>query len=314
MVLKMVGALVCLALAVAVGCMWFSDPGQAPVSPLPAVAGAGEDTYSLAAEFPEVQDSYTLYRVVPVTVTEDRVREIAERFGLSGESIAVSEVTGEFLLVDVSKEPEEQVSVYAHSGGVAYHILDKEFPTEVTKQPDLPTDAEAEKIALAFLEKTGMKSPDARAMKTEVNQKQEVWKSGGSEPEVSYDITKAVRFGRSLDGLPVYGDEFAAILGDGGEVVGLVKTWREVAPDGNVSLRSPEEVYEDLRAARTVRPHTGQEYDQITIEHIAIGYWMEPRGFVQDLVRPVYAFSGTALRDGVEEPYVEYVFADEGKQ
>ncbi|KUL00187.1 MAG: Calcium-dependent protein kinase, partial [Methanomicrobiales archaeon 53_19] len=141
MVLKMVGALVCLALAVAVGCMWFSDPGQAPVSPLPAVAGAGEDTYSLAAEFPEVQDSYTLYRVVPVTVTEDRVREIAERFGLSGESIAVSEVTGEFLLVDVSKEPEEQVSVYAHSGGVAYHILDKEFPTEVTKQPDLPTDA-----------------------------------------------------------------------------------------------------------------------------------------------------------------------------
>ena len=121
-------------------------------------------------------------------------------------------------------------------------------------------------------------------------------------------------FGRSLDGLPVYGDEFAVILGDGGKVVGLVKTWREVEPDGNISLRSPEEAYEDLRAARTVRPHTGQEYDQITIENVSIGYWMEPRGFVQDLVRPVYAFSGTALRDGVEESYVEYVFADEGKR
>jgi len=314
MELKMVGTLVCLVLAIAVGCMWVFGPGQVPVTPLPAVAGAGEGTYSLAAEFPEVQGSYTLYRVVPVTVTEDRVREIAEQFGLSGEPKAVSEVTGEYLLVDTSKEPEEQVSVYAHSGGVAYHILDLELPTEVTRQPDLPTDAEAEKIALTFLEKTGMQSPDARVVKTEVNQKQEVWKSGGSEPEVSYDVTKAVRFGRSFDGLPVYGDEFAVILGDGGEVVGLVKTWREVTPDGNVSLRSPEGAYEDLRAARTVRPHVGGESDPITIENVAIGYWMEPRGFLQDLVRPVYAFSGTALRGGVEEPYVEYVFANEGKQ
>ncbi|MCK9278849.1 MAG: calcium-dependent protein kinase [Methanoculleus sp.] len=314
MALKKVGVLVCLALAIAVGCMWIFGPGQAPANPLPAVAGAGEAKYSLTAEFPEVRDSYTLYRVVPATVTEEQVREIAEPFGLSGEPKAVSEVTGEYLLVDTSKEPEEQVSVYAHSGGVAYHILDLELPTEVTRQPDLPTDAEAEKIALTFLEKTGMQSPDARVVKTEVNQKQEVWKSGGSEPEVSYDVTKAVRFGRSFDGLPVYGDEFAVILGDGGEVVGLVKTWREVTPDGNVSLRSPEGAYEDLRAARTVRPHVGGEYDQITIENVAIGYWMEPRGFVQDLVRPVYVFSGTALRNGVEEPYVEYVFADEGKQ
>ncbi|BBL67131.1 MULTISPECIES: calcium-dependent protein kinase [Methanoculleus] len=311
---RKIGALVCLALAIIVGCVWVLGPGQVPESPLPARAGAGEDRYSLNAEFPEVRDSYTLYRAVPVTVTEEQVREVAERFGLAGEPGTMNKKTGEFLLIDASKDPEEQVSVYAHSGAVAYHIPDLELPTEVTRQPDLPSDAEAEKIALAFLEKTGMQSPDARVVKTEVNQKQEAWEAGATEPKVSYDITKAVRFGRSLDGLPVYGDEFAAILGDGGKVVGLVKIWREVTPDGNVSLRSPGEAYEDLRAARTVRPHTGQEYDQITIEHIAIGYWMEPRGFVQDLVRPVYAFSGTALRDGVEEPYVEYVFADEGKQ
>lgn len=311
---RKIGALVCLALAIIVGCVWVLGPGQVTESPLPARAGAGEDRYSLNAEFPEVRDSYTLYRAVPVTVTEEQVREVAERFGLAGEPGTMNKKTGEFLLIDASKDPEEQVSVYAHSGAVAYHIPDLELPTEVTRQPDLPSDAEAEKIALAFLEKTGMQSPDARVVKTEVNQKQEAWEAGATEPKVSYDITKAVRFGRSLDGLPVYGDEFAAILGDGGKVVGLVKIWREVTPDGNVSLRSPGEAYEDLRAARTVRPHTGQEYDQITIEHIAIGYWMEPRGFVQDLVRPVYAFSGTALRDGVEEPYVEYVFADEGKQ
>jgi len=313
MALKKIGALVCLALAIIAGCVWVLGPGQVPESPLPAGAGAGEDRYSLTAEFPEVRDSYTLYRVVPAAVTEEQVREVAERFGLTGEPGTMNKKTGEFLLIDASKDPEEQVSVYAHSGAVAYHILDLELPTEVTRQPDLPTDAEAEKIALAFLETAGMQSPDARVVEVGVNQKQEVWKAGESEPEM-YDVTKAVRFGRSLDGLPVYGDEFAVILGDGGKVVGLVKAWREVKPDGHVSLRSPGEAYEDLLAARTVRPHVGGEYDQITIENVTIGYWMEPRGFVQDLVRPVYAFSGTALRDGVEEPYVEYVFADEGDQ
>ncbi|WP_243669107.1 hypothetical protein [Methanoculleus chikugoensis] len=73
---------------------------------------------------------------------------------------------------------------------MAYHIPDLELPTEVTRQPDLPSDAEAEKIALAFLEKTGMQSPDARVVKTEVNQKQEAWEAGATEPKVSYDITK----------------------------------------------------------------------------------------------------------------------------
>lgn len=221
--------------------------------------------------------------------------------------------TEEFRLVDTPKEPEEQISVYAYSGGIAYHILDKELPTEVTRQPDLPSDAETEGIAFAFLEKTGMQSPDAQVMEVGVNQRQEVWKAGGSEPERLYDITKAVRFCRSLDGLPVYGDEFAVIVGDEGEVVGLVKTWREVKPDGSVSIRSPEQAYEDLLASKTVLPRTQANYDHVTIEDISLGYWMEPRGVTQDVVWPVYAFSGTAVHDDIEESYLDYVFAVDAK-
>lgn len=280
------------ALALAVGCILVLNP-----------LNADADKFSLTAEFPEVPDSCTLYRVVPATLTAG---EVANRFGLSGE---VSERSGEFYLIDTTKDPEEWLSVYAHSGAVAYHIPDRELPAEVTRQPDLPADAEAEEIARAFLAKTGMASPDARVVEIAVNQRHEVWSSGGDEPEASYDVTVAVRFGRSLDGLPVYGDEFAVILGDGGDVVGLVKTWREVEPEGSVAVRSPEEAYADLLASRTVGPSGSAAYDRVTIENISLGYWMEPRGVVQDTVRPVYAFSGTAVRDGASEPYVGYVSA-----
>ena len=280
------------ALALAVGCILILNP-----------LSADADKFSLAAEFPETPNSCTLYRAVPATVTAG---EVANRLGLSGE---VSERSGEFYLVDTSKDPEEWLSVYAHSGAVAYHIPDRELPAEMTRQPDLPADAEAEEIARAFLAKTGMASPDARVVEIAVNQRHEVWSSGGGEPEASYDVTVAVRFGRSLDGLPVYGDEFAVILGAGGDVVGLVKTWREVEPEGSVAVRSPEEAYADLLASRTIGPSGSAAYDRVTIENISLGYWMEPRGVVQDTVRPVYAFTGTAVRDGASEPYVGYVSA-----
>ncbi|WP_054847606.1 hypothetical protein [Methanoculleus chikugoensis] len=100
---RKIGALVCLALAIIVGCVWVLGPGQVPESPLPARAGAGEDRYSLNAEFPEVRDSYTLYRAVPVTVTEEQVREVAERFGLAGEPGTMNKKTGEFLLIDARR-------------------------------------------------------------------------------------------------------------------------------------------------------------------------------------------------------------------
>jgi hypothetical protein len=297
-----IGILICFSVVVAAGCILVIGPANI----LPAGADAGK--YSLVAEFPEVPDSCTLYRVAHATVTGEQVREIAGRFGLSGE---LNGRSGEFCLVDAAKDPEEWLSVYARSGGVVYRIPDRELPAEVTRQPDLPAGAEAEEIALAFLAKTGMQSPDARVVEIAVNQRHEVWSSGGGEPEALYDVTIAVRFGRSLDGLPVYGDEFAVILGDGGDVVGLVKTWREVEPAGDVALRSPEEAYADLLASRTVRPAASVAYDRVTIENVSLGYWMEPRGVMQDTVRPVYAFSGTAVRDGAPEPYVGYVSAAE---
>lgn len=301
--------IVCIALAIIFGGIYILNMDHNTESPLPLTESSTEAKYSLEAKMPQINDSYTVYCVDPVEVTETQVKEIAGRFGLSGTPELFSKDTGEMLLIDKSKQPEEQISVYTHSGAVVYHILDKELPTEVTEQPDLPSDTEAQKIALEFIEKTGMDSFDAEVISVGVNQKQEVWEAGSSKPKISYDVTEAVRFGRSLDGLPVYGDEFSVIIADGGEVVGLVKTWRDAVPDRTVSIKTSEEAYADLLESKTVRPSVAAEYDSIVIEDVSLGYWMEPRGTVQETVWPVYVFSGTATYDNIDEDYSAYVFA-----
>lgn len=308
-----IGVLACIALAIAVGCLYVVDSDPLSTSLL-RTTSADDATYSLAAELPQVKGSYLVYRISPIEITEEQVKEIASRLDLSGTPRVSNKDTGEVLVVDTSKQPEEQVSVYTRSGAVVYHILDKEFPNEVTQQPKLPSDAEAEKIALEYLKKTQMESPDAKIVSVGVNQKQEVWEAGATELKVSYDVTKAVRFGRTLDGLTVYGDEFAVILADGGEAVGLVKTWREVVPDGSVSIKSPEQAYTDLLAAKTVRPSVAAEFDRIVIEEVSLGYWMEPRSVIQETVWPIYVFSGTATHNNIEEPYIAYVFANESAE
>lgn len=281
-------------------------------SPLPATIGSAETEFELSTSFPEMKDaSYPMYQIDAPVVTVQSVEGIAELFGMKGKAEVCNPKTGEILLVDDSEDELMHLSMYPTSGAILYEVPEKQFPNVVKEQPPLPSRDEAIKIADAFLKERGLLPPEARVGAVEVNQKQEVWQAGGSEPEEVYDVTLAVRYGRTLNGVPVYGDEMAVIIGEGGEVVGMVKCWREVDVRGEATIISAEKAYESLKAGMTTRPRDMTGYDQVSIEEISLGYWMEPRIFEQDTVMPVWVFSGTAYYDGFEEPYQEYVMAVE---
>jgi len=260
-------------------------------------------------QFPKERATVPLYEIKNEKLNAEQIKEIAESFDLKGDLETYIKNTGEIRIRDDSYDPQRQVSYYSKSGAIVYAIPDKEFPNCVEVQPDLPSREEAIKIADEFLRKTNTYQDEAFIKNVEVNQKQQVWKSGSVEPEKSYDITIVVRYARDLDGISVYGDEFSVILGDGGEVVGLVKTWREIESVGIDQLRTAEDAYEDLCNQNTVNPINLAEYDTITINDISLGYWMKPRIYEQDKVVPVYVFSGTATRGEKTDPFIEYVYA-----
>jgi hypothetical protein len=281
-------------------------------SPLPATLGSAETEFELSTGFPEIKDvSYPMYQTDVPVVTVQSVEGVARLFGMTGKAEVSNPKTGELLLVDDSKDKLMRLSMYPTSGAILYEVPEKQFPNVVKEQPPLPSRDEAIKIADAFLKERELYPSDARVTAVEVNQKQEVWQAGGSEPEEVYDVTLAVRYGRELDGVPVYGDEMAVIIGESGDVVGMVKCWREVEVTGETTIISAEKAYESLKAGKTTRPREMGGYDRVTIEEISLGYWMEPRIFEQDIVMPVWVFSGTAYYEGSEELYQEYVKAVE---
>jgi len=297
-----------LVSAVALYSLFLADYGQS--GPLPATQGSAGTEFDIMTDFPAPTDtSYPVYGTDVPAVTVQSVELIAGLFGMTGKAGVCDQKTGEIQIVDDSKENVSRLSMYPASGALLYEIPDKEYPDAVREQPVLPSREEAIQIAGAFLKEWGLLPPEAKVSAVEGNQQQEVWKAGGTEPEKVYNITLAVRYARALDGVPVYGDEMAVVIGDGGEVVGMVKCWRQVEATGKTTIISAEKAYENLKAEKTVLPQDMAGYDRISIENISLGYWMQPRISEQKTVTPVWAFSGTAYYDGKEEPYLNYMSA-----
>jgi|GEM_PF-731313 len=272
----------------------------------------GSDTeFILNAGFPEERSVIPSYEIINEIRGTEQIKKVAESFGLKGEAELYIKNTGENRITDDSYDPQRQISYYSKSGAIVYAIPDREFPESVEVQPDLPPREEAIKIAEEFLRKTNTFQNEAFVKDVEVSQKQQVWKSGSDKPERSCDITIAVHYARNLGGIPVYGDEFSVIIGDSGEVAGLVKTWRDVEEAGTIQLRPARDAYSDLCNQNTVNPANLGEYDTITINSISQGYWMKPRIYEQNKVIPIYVFSGTATRGEKRDPFTEYVHAAE---
>ncbi|QYZ78687.1 calcium-dependent protein kinase [Methanofollis formosanus] len=308
----LIAGVLALILVLAIFSLFPGDDGEG--GPLPAdLKGAGT-AFEVSTAFPELTNaSYPLYRTDVPTVTTQSVEEVAARFGMTGKAEVCNQRTGEIRVVDDSKDGPVRLSMYPASGAVLYEVPDRMFPDAVTEPPALPSRDEAIAIADAFLEERGLLPAGAEVSAVEVDQRHEVWQAGSSEPEEIYDVTLAVRYARTLDGVPVYGDEMAVTIGDGGDVVGMVRCWREVEAAGETPVISAEEAYDHLKAGKTVRPCEMSGYDRVSIEEISVGYWMEPRISEQNTVAPVWVFSGIAYHDGAEEPYREYVAAVEGE-
>jgi len=286
--------------------MW---SGQNQISLLPPSEGMGGSTIVLDTAFPEVGDSYPAYKTITPDVTFDYVKDIGKRFGLTGEPELYSESTGEIKLVDDTKEVREQVSVYKHSGAIVYEIPDKQLPLSVESQHILPSEEDAKRIASEYLLERDLLPEGATVKCVRVDQKYEIYQAGINHPIESYNVTLAVMYSRSIDGIPVYGDEMAVIIGTNNEIVGVIKSWRDVVPSGYMKIKTPEQAYEELIAGKGMQPSMEMKIDKVIINDISIGYWIEPRIFEQESVLPAYVFSGIAIGNGKEVPFRDYVSA-----
>ena len=302
----------CLLIICGATLLGFSINHQ-PVSALsfPVTQGTSSESFKLNTTFQAVNNTYPVYRIVVPEINDAYTKEFSKKFNMAGTEKLSDDEWGELVLTDSSKNPYERLTFFKQSGGVIWEIPDKKYVTTQTQQ-NLPSEAEAIKLANSFLTSKGLLTPDVKVQNVIVSQKQGTWMGGEDKPSTSIDTILDVRYSRTLNSLPINGQGMAVNIGKNGEIVGYFNNIRIIdpIPYRNVHIITPAQAFDKLKSNDNQMIHFQTNFNEITIDNVSLGYYSEPIVYEQKYFIPVYLFSGVALgEDGKQNPYQQFVDA-----
>ncbi len=248
-------------------------------------------SYVRATPFPDMNDSYPVYRTVLPDNSTEEIQRLSSLFGISGDA----------------QEPEKSprsLHYYANSGAFQYIIPEKAYPYATHRQPDLPSDEETRAIATNYLQERGLLPDGVYFQDVGVGSS---FGSGSATSFTEYILTKDVHFVKEIRGLRIYNAGITVTLGENSEVVAVSDSLRELEPQPVrvVPVLTPEQAYRRLCSGDLViRPACCMPFS--VVRNISLGYWMGTQTESQQYVMPVYAFSCVTLSG---EPVMRYVWA-----
>lgn len=157
--------------------------------------------------------------------------------------------------------------------------------------PKLPSGEEAQQIALRFLKENDLLPRDPGQLNlAHTGGLRATSVLDGDKPGPIIDKLVTLSYSRVIDGLPVLGPGSKMVLdiGEGGEVVGLVRHWREIEPMNRKGIGAEEIISPREAAARSAAQIREQFGEKSFIKIVSSGqaYFDNNGGILQ----PVYYY------------------------
>ncbi|MDI6720660.1 MAG: hypothetical protein QMD46_13735, partial [Methanomicrobiales archaeon] len=106
-----------------------------------------------------------------------------------------------------------------------------------------------------------------------------------------------VTFSRELNGLEVWDSQILADVDSQGNIVGLFINWQDYKPYKEVSLKTPEQAFEEFQTEFT-NIHEGKA-EKVAVTSVSLGYSSMPISETQWYLQPTYVFEGYVQRGKV---------------
>jgi len=308
------------------------SPSQAEYSvSLPSNIAPETVTFVAKTSLSTATGGAPVYRIEGADVTTGSVTGLGRRLGFSGEA-GLIDGGDKIAMFDGEGEEMRELIIWTASGAVEYGYVepDKLFPQY---PPDLPSQQEAELIAYDFLQQADLLPPTYHNL-PEIKDETNVIAGGGysvsreyaaeaapppaaapsapswpwksSEPSAPSEPTAPsapaattywlVSFPYFVDGASATGpgSKIEVSIGDNGEVVRLLWSWRQMTPTSDMNIISQKQAYEDLIQGKgSLDIPLG--CDRVVVEKVQLKYWLDPPSEKQDYAVPVYEFTGQCL-------------------
>lgn len=275
----------------------------------------GRVTFVQHTTFPEVPSMVRLYKVQPLASKRDALvqlfkalpmasgpetdaslRQLERESGLSADKESMSAEIGEWT-VEVWKGGQFDISNRQLSGSLS------NFENGLTA----PTPEEAHKAADAFLASIPLLT-DVHFLKAGPGRI--LTRGLGDKPGDVVVKSIVVSYYAAIDSIPLYG-AVDVYVGPGPAVVTVNSRLRQVIPDENVGILSPQEAFDKLSAGEC---HWNKDplYATCNVTSIKLGYYLGATADDLPYVMPLYVFEGDAVADGKKssdtwKAYVEAV-------
>jgi hypothetical protein len=273
-----------------------------------------------------------VYEIKTSDVTTESVTALGRKLGFSGQARLTDDGT-KIVMSAGEGEDMRQLTVWTASGAVEYGYVEpgKLYPSEPAQ---LPSQGQAELIAYDFLQQADLlplsyRSPAqikdettviagggysvghkyaAEAPPAAVSAPSAP--SGPSEPAAPSAPAPApttstapqaptywlVDFPYQVDGASATGpgSKIEVSIGDKGEVVSMLWSWRQMSPLGTDNIISEQQAYNALIQGKGSLD-IPLDCQKVVVEQVQLKYWLDPPSEKQDYALPVYEFTGQCL-------------------
>lgn len=257
-------------------------------------------TFYIDADYPSLDSkSLNLYKIVPDEFNPSRFQSIGNLFGLTGEIEFIDNdiVSDTFVITNDDNSLE-----YHLPTGVWRYVSDEAYPV-VSRQPSLPSNTEAQKVAESFLKDNGFWS-DNMVFSHITYSYQRMGDKSTEEIIEEFVLAKKVCFKRNINDIEIggVGSKCTVTIGENGDIVAFMQPTRAFAPvKGDVIVIEPDEALENFKLGRGIRSLVRTNFSdrEVTISDISLSYYVNSLLEDPGIINLCYKYEGT-FSDGMD--------------
>lgn len=257
--------------------------------------------FKMQASLPKIQEKMWVYITKGPSEEKgiDMIKSIGATLGLKGE---YTDTPDKFVVADGMRVLER----FKESGAIWYGDRSKLGSMEL--KAELPTEEEVKSKATNLLKTSGLLPEEAYFKQvgetsfTKLNPELK-------ESSASITTEKHAHFGFKLEDIPVIGAgaKIKVTYGDKGEVIEVLKNWRDIERHKQMQAIKISEAIEKLQNSHVFADLVDDS--RVTIDDVYVAYYARSVLESQKYIFPVYVFEGTIETPNFRHKFTNYVSA-----